>query len=123
MCIFATCDKDKPKVRPVTLYYFNEQFYILTFTNDAKVRQILQNPEYEFSYLVDDDDNVGYIRASGITEIVVDQGIKNEVAENCYFFKQFWQDPLDNSYTLIRLLIEKIEFMAPGYKNIENITL
>jgi len=120
---FATCDKDKPKVRPVTLFYFKEQFYILTFTNDAKVRQIMQNPEYEFSYLVDDEDNVGYIRASGIAEIIIDQELKKDVAENCYYFNQFWKDYNDNSYTLIKLLIEQIEFMAPGYNDIENLVL
>ena len=116
---FATCDKGKPKVRPVTLFCIEGEFYILTATKEAKVMQIMRNSCYEFSYLIDDNDRVGYIRAEGKAEIILEQNIKKNVADSCFCFNQSWKDLSENNFTLVQLLIEKIEFMPPGYGDVE----
>jgi len=41
----ATTDGDQPKVRPVTLIYFDKRFWITTGTTSAKVKQMQKIPK------------------------------------------------------------------------------
>jgi len=36
----ATEENNQPRVRPVTLVFFDERFWVLTGTDDAKVKQL-----------------------------------------------------------------------------------
>ena len=41
----ATSEENQPRVRPVTLIYFDKKFWITTGTNNNKVAQIQKNPK------------------------------------------------------------------------------
>ncbi len=56
----ATLEDNKPKVRPVTLIYFDDRFFITTDTKSAKVKQIGKNSNAEFCLLLQEDDIDGY---------------------------------------------------------------
>ena len=110
----ATCSREKPKVRPVTMIKFKDELWVSTGTKDAKTEQIKDNNSIEFSILIGKGKYKGSIRAAGKAKIVKDIKTKKSLAENIPFFKQFWKDASDPDFTLLRLDIKSIEYMRPG---------
>jgi len=109
----ATQENDQPRVRPVTLVNFDQRFWILTGTRNAKVRQIRENPKIEFCLLFDDGKHHGYIRAAGFAKIISDRETKVKVAKHCDFFSEHWESPDDPKYTLLELKLDEIEYLRP----------
>ncbi len=110
----ATEEKDQPRVRPVTLVNFDQRFWVLTGTNNAKVKQIQKNPKIEFCLLLEEGKNRGYIRATGLAKITRDRETKVKVAKHCNFFSEFWKSPDDPNYTLLELELGEIEYLKPN---------
>lgn len=110
----GTADADQPKVRPVTMLYFNDRFWIGTGTNDAKIRHIGQNSKIEFCMLIKGENDTGYIRGTGSAVIIVDAATRKLLADNMPYFKDFWKDPQDSRFTLLEIVIREIEYMEPG---------
>ncbi len=110
----ATADEGQPRVRPVTLLYLDGRFYVATGTGSNKVKQIQRNPRVEFCLRVSEGENIGYVRAAGAAQVVVDTDTYRSVAERCTFFKEYWKGPDDPTYTLIELKVEEIEYLRPG---------
>ncbi len=114
----ATSEENQPRVRPVTLIYFDKKFWITTGTNDNKVVQIQKNPKVEFCLTVKKEDRQGYVRGAGLAKIVIDKEQKEKIAEHCDFFSDFWENPDDPEYTLIELSINEIEYLKPDEINV-----
>ncbi len=114
----ASSEENQPRVRPVTLIYFNKKFWITTGTNNNKVTQILKNPKIEFCLIVKKEDKQGYVRGTGLAKIVKDKEQKEKIAKNCDFFNDFWKSPDDPDYTLIELSINEIEYLKPDEINV-----
>jgi len=110
----ATVEVDQPRVRPVTLVHLRNKLFVTTGSNDAKVKQIRQNPKTEFCLLLEKDERKGTLRAECEARIVEDKGIKADVYNNISFAKEFWKSPEDPNYTLIRLQPNAFEYMKPG---------
>jgi len=110
----ATDDGNKPRVRPVTLIYFDKKFWIATGSGDAKVKQVYTNENMEFCLPIKDDKNMGYIRGAGIAEIVEELDDKKKIAENIEFIKHFWQDPADPDFILFHIQLQEIEYLPIG---------
>jgi uncharacterized pyridoxamine 5'-phosphate oxidase family protein len=110
----ATNDGNKPRVRPVTLIWYEEKFWIATGSSDAKVQQLFTNENVEFCLPIRDDKNMGYIRCAGLAKIVEDIGDRILIAENIEFIKQFWQDPADPDFILLRIELQEIEYLPIG---------
>ena len=110
----ATIDNDKPRLRPITLIFHNEKFWILTGTDSAKTKQIQENPNIEFCHLLKKDPDTGYIRANGIAKIIQDRDTKEELANQVDYFKSYWKGVDDPNYTLLEIEITEIEYMKPG---------
>jgi uncharacterized pyridoxamine 5'-phosphate oxidase family protein len=49
----ATAEGDQPRLRPVTLLHLLDKLYVATGSNDAKVKQLKQNPKVEFCLLLE----------------------------------------------------------------------
>jgi general stress protein 26 len=109
----ATQENDHPRVRPVTLVNFDQRFWILTGTRNAKVKQIRENPKIEFCLLFEEGEHKGYIRAAGFAKIISDRETKVKVAKHCDFFNEHWESPDDPNYTLLELKIDEIEYLRP----------
>lgn len=110
----ATEEDDQPRVRPVTLVNFDKRFWVLTGTDNAKVKQIRKNSKIEFCLLFEEDENQGYIRAAGLASIIKDKETKAKVAKHCHFFSEHWKSPDDPKYTLIELKLNEIEYLRPN---------
>jgi len=119
----ATSEGDQPRVRPVTLFYFDGRFWVLTGTNNAKTKQIRKNPRIEFCLLLERGENRGYIRGAGLAQIVKDRETRARVAEHCDFFSEFWKSSEDPNYTLIQLQLTEIEYLRPDETAAQKITL
>lgn len=110
----ATWDGEHPRVRPVSMIFDEERFWVSTGCSDAKMDQIEQYPVFEFSLLLENDEGAGTLRCTGTTRIVTDLETKSMMAERIPFFSQFWDSPEEDSYCLIELMVERAEFMRPG---------
>ena len=119
----ATADLDQPKVRPVTMLYYNDRFWIGTGTGDAKIRQIEQNENVEFCLLVKGENTTGYIRGTGKAVIIEDAATRKLLADAMPYFKDFWNDPADPRFTLLEMIIQQIEFMEPGKITVERFSV
>ena len=114
----ATSEENQPRVRPVTLIYFDKRFWITTGTDNHKVLQIQKNPKIEFCLIVKKEDKQGYVRGTGLAKIVKDKEQKGKIAKHCDFFSDFWESPDDPDYTLIEVSINEIEYLKPDEINV-----
>lgn len=119
----ATTEGNKPRVRPVTLIYFNDKFWITTGTDSAKVKQIKENPNIEFCLLFKEGEYNGYIRCGGLANIIEDSKIRKSVADNTPFFKEYWESVEDPSFTLLEIVIKEIEYIRPEEFEVERLSL
>jgi len=110
----ATEEDDQPRVRPVTCINYEERFWVLTGTGNAKVKQIQKNPKMEFCLLFEERGNHGYVRAAGFAKIIKDRETKIRVAKHCDFFSEHWKSPDDPDYTLLELNLNEIEYLRPN---------
>ncbi len=110
----ATVEGDRPRVRPVTLGYYEEKLWILTGTKDAKAKQVRDNPNIEICCMLDDGKNKGYIRFICKAGIVTNKETKARIAPKFPFFKDYWSGTDDPDYTLLVNQVERIEYMPPG---------
>lgn len=97
----ATCERDQPRVRPVTLVCLDGRFWILTGTNNAKTKQIRKNPKMEFCLLLEKGENRGYIRGAGWAQIVKDRETRAKIAKHCNLFSDYYNSSEDPNYTLM----------------------
>ncbi len=110
----ATVEGDRPRVRPVTMGYYEDKFWILTGTKDAKTAQIRSNPNVELLLDLEDGENRGYVRFIGTATIVEDKETKNRIAPTFPFFTNYWETADDPNCTLIEAEVERLEYMQPG---------
>jgi len=109
----ATVEGDYPRVRPVTLVYFEKRFWITTGTKSAKVKQIKNNPKVEFCLLFKEKDMDCCLRVAGLAKIIRDRETKAKIARHCDFFSKHWQDIDDPDYTLLEMCPTEIEYVTP----------
>jgi len=110
----ATVKNNKPAVRPVTLIYFDNEFFVATGKNDAKLKQIMANNNIEFCLSISDENNSGYIRGAGKAKIIEDINIKQKIMDNIDFLKMFWTKADDPTYALLRIVLNEIEYLKIG---------
>ncbi len=120
---FATCDKERPYVRPMLLLFVDNKFWVATGENDAKTPQLRENPHFEFCYLVEKGVENGSIRGSGQVEFVEDIKIRKKFIDDFSYISHYWQDPEDPSYILLQLHVDMFEYMRPGEQTSENVQL
>ncbi len=112
--MLATVEGMQPRIRPVTLIYYEQRFWVTTGSKSAKVKQIERNPQMEFCLQFQRESGGGYVRVAGVGEIVVDRETKKRVAEHIDFFTDYWKDVDDPDYALLRIRPIAVEYMRPG---------
>lgn len=110
----ASVDGNKPRLRPVTLIWLAEKFWVATGSGDAKVKQIYQNGNVEFCLTIRDQKSTGYVRGAGIAEIVENPADKKMIMENVEFIRHFWQDASDPDFILLQIILQEIEYLPVG---------
>ncbi|KPK72748.1 hypothetical protein AMJ87_03800 [candidate division WOR_3 bacterium SM23_60] len=119
---YATCDGDMPRVRPMALIYHENRFWFSTGTKNAKVKQIQENKNSEFCLLVGQGEDSGCIRCAGESIIVKDRKTKEQLADVMPFFEEFWKGADDPDYTLIEMVVRRVEYLKPGTYEIGRFT-
>ena len=117
----ATIWGKKPQVRPVVMIYFKKKFWVMTGTNNAKVKQIKKHRNIQYCLMLKGKKHQGYIRADCLARIVKDRKTKYTLANNVSFFKHYWKNADEISYTLIELVHKQIEYERPGWLYVKTI--
>ncbi len=110
----ATSANNRPAVRPVTLIFHNERFFVATGSKDAKIKQININNNIEFCFSISDGKNAGYIRGFGQAMFTEDIPTKKEIMDVFEYIKHFWKEPDDPGYILLEIKLAEIEYMKIG---------
>jgi general stress protein 26 len=114
-CVFlATAERNQPRVRPVTLIYFNKKFWITTNTGSARVKQIIKNPKIELCLFLQKKSIDYYVRVAGIAKVIKKIETKEKIARHCDFFKRYFKSVNDPDYTLIEICPKEVEYLKPG---------
>jgi len=110
----ATIDGIRPRVRPVTLIYLDRRFWMVTSTSSNKVIQIKQNANVEFTYQFNENSEDYCIRILGKAKIIKDKETKTSIAKRIGFFNNHWSSPEDPDYTLLEILPDELQYVAPS---------
>jgi general stress protein 26 len=110
----ATIDGTRPRARPMTLIYLDHRFWMVTSTSSNKVTQIKQNPNVEFTYQFDENGEDCCIRILGRARITKDGSTKASIAKRIGFFNSFWSSPEDPDFTLLEILPDELQYVAPS---------
>ena len=111
---FATCEGDQPRLRPMTLIVKDNRLFFATGSTDSKSQQLGANPKAEFCLNISNDTNNGYLRGSGIMQLVTEQATRKEIAEWSGFIYNYWKESTNPDYCLYELILQQTRFMAPG---------
>ena len=111
---FATAKENQPFVRPVTLISLGGDFFVVTSTNDAKVKQLKSNAKFEYCLPLFAEENAGYIRGKGEIKFITDKSKKEYLFKNVVFIRNFWKSPDDEDFEVLKLEIKAYELMVPG---------
>lgn len=114
MVFVATCFKQQPYVRPMTLIYDKERFFFATGASDAKAAQIAANPRVEICLLIKEDKYSGYIRARGKLLTISDAAVRNEIFIAAPFISHYWKESTDPGFALYQMEWNQVEYMKPG---------
>lgn len=110
----ATIDGTRPRVRPMTLINLDRRFWMMTSSSSDKVTQIKQNSSVEFTYQFNENSEDCCIRILGKAKIIEDKKIKTSIAKRIYFFNNHWSSPEDSDYTLLEILPDELQYVAPS---------
>ena len=110
----ATMDSIRPRVRPMTLINLDRRFWMVTSTSSSKVIQIKQNSNVEFTYQFNENSEDCCIRILGKAKIIKDKKTKTSIAKRIYFFNNYWSSPEDPDYTLLEILPDELQYVAPS---------
>ena len=112
--MLATADAGRPRVRPVTLIDYDHKFWVATGMNSAKVKEMRGNPNIEFCLQFQGEAGAGYVRVTGLGNVVADREIKEKLFAHTDFLADYWKDADDPSYALIQIIPVEVEYMRPG---------
>jgi general stress protein 26 len=110
----ATIDGIQPRVRPMTLIYLDRRFWMVTSTSSNKVIQIKRNANVEFSYQFNENSEDCCIRILGKAKIIKNKKTKTSIAKRIGFFNNYWSSPEDPDYTLLEILPDELQYVAPS---------
>jgi general stress protein 26 len=113
--MFATDENGQPRLRPVTLAYIWDRFWITTFTGSEKIKQISSNPRTELCWLKQQKgDKDIYLRIAGQCKIIKDIDVKKQIADQLDFFSYYFKNVEDPNYTLVEVIPDELEYLKEG---------
>jgi general stress protein 26 len=73
-----------------------------------------QNPNVEFTCQFNENDEDCCIRILGKARMVKDNETKTSIAKRIGFFYDHWSGPEDPDYTLLEVLPDELQYVAPS---------
>ncbi len=113
LVFFSTMEGDQPRVRPMALIQCDNEFWLTSRSYEEKMNQVKENANFEFS-LNDRENLKGMIRASGKAFVVEDLKTKEKVSKAISFFKDYFTEPADPNFGLIKLEITDVRVLSNG---------
>jgi general stress protein 26 len=108
----ATVEGTQPRVRPVAIKWVGErELWFATGTGSRKVAQLESNPAVEVCF---SDAEWNHVRLSGRATMTQDDGDRQKLFGMIKELAQHFSGPTDPNYTLVKIAIARIEYMAMG---------
>jgi general stress protein 26 len=111
---FATAEGILPRVRPVTMVYLDNQFWVFTNSKKEILKEVEAIPNFEFLLTFNKGEHLGHIRVSGLVNITEDVQKTEQIVGELKKFNPDWTGPGDPNYILFELDVVEIEYMKPG---------
>jgi general stress protein 26 len=112
-----------PEVRPISFMECDWCFYLATWTNSRKAKELLRFPKAAALIPLRSDKYSGYLRMIGRVEIIEDTDIRQKVADTSgYPINSHWNGVSDPTLLFARIISERVEFMEPGEDVAKDIT-
>jgi len=113
----ATIEGRQPRVRPMTLIFSDDRFYMITGARGGKdaykLRQIRENPRFEYYLVLKGKEVDGFIRGMGDTWEVEDIGTRENIYTIIEWATNFFSTANHPDYVLIELRHDGFSFRAP----------
>jgi len=109
----ATIDNDQPRVRPMALITHSDSIWFSSKSEWSKVEQIKKNEKVEFTLVPKSPSASGSIRFTAIAEIVEDLKTKEDLVKAIPWFLNYWNDPDDPNFTLIKMKLSRVLYDNP----------
>jgi uncharacterized pyridoxamine 5'-phosphate oxidase family protein len=109
----ATLEDGQPRVRPVALVAWDGRLWITSGTRNGKTRQMRRNMDVELCVPISEEKHDGYVRVAAEARFVIDSKTREAVAKAVPFFKNYWEGPDDERFTLIEVVPTEIEYLRP----------
>ncbi len=91
---------NKAKVRAMAGIFYADHFWFATKKDRAKTEQFKNNNSIEICK----SDDMGSIRVSGELNFIDNREIRVELSEVISFFEQYWSNPEDEDFILLKLI-------------------
>jgi uncharacterized pyridoxamine 5'-phosphate oxidase family protein len=119
---FATVEEKQPRVRPMTLIYSDDGFYMITGARGGKdaykLKQLRENPRFEYYHTLKGDAVDGFIRGMGESWEVVDETIKERIYNLIGWSKSFFPTADHSDYVLLELKHDGFSYRFPNTREI-----
>jgi len=122
MVQLATISGNEPRIRPMTMIWWQDKYWFATSSGDPKVAQLDANPQAEWCLLLPQDGCTGYLKGRGSMLKVSDPALRKAVADFAGFIYDYWKDASDPDYTLYEMQLSSLRLMRPGAMFAEDIT-
>jgi uncharacterized pyridoxamine 5'-phosphate oxidase family protein len=106
----ATIDGNQARVRMMSLNVYDNKLWLVTRSEDDKIKQIKKNPRVEFTFEVRGNGRTGCLRATSEAIIVEDPETRERVTASIPWFEGYWKSSEDPNFTLIRLDLKRVLF-------------
>lgn len=122
MVQLATVELDQPRVRPMTMIWWQERFWFATGAQDSKAIQIRDNPKAEWCLLIPGEGCTGYLKGAGVMRAESEPAIRQAFADYAVFVYDYWKDANDPDFVLYEMRITELKLMVPGAMLEQDIT-
>jgi len=119
---FATVEEKQPRVRPMTLIYTDDRFYMITGARGGKdaykLRQLRDNPRFEYYHTLKGEKVDGFIRGMGESWEVEDEKVKENIYTLIEWSKGFFPTADHPDYVLLELKHDGFSYRFPDTREI-----
>lgn len=119
---FATVEEKQPRVRPMTLIYTDDRFYMITGARGGKdahkLKQLRENPCFEYYLTLKGEKMDGFIRGMGESWEVENEEIKEKIFDLIEWSKSFFPTVDHPDYVLLELKHKGFIYRFPDTRDI-----
>jgi len=108
----ATVEQGRPRVRPMAMKWVGErELWFATYAASRKVVQINSNAAVEVCF---HDGEWSHVRLSGRASTTQDDAPRKEFWGMVKELGDYFSGPTDPDFTLVKIALERIEYMSAG---------